>query len=73
MEPLTVHILQPAEVGKRYVFPIAEAAEILGISRAHAYELAHRGDLPTLRFGRRMVVPNAGLLALLGMSLLAEE
>jgi excisionase family DNA binding protein len=50
----------------RLVFTVSEAAELLGISRAHGYELAARGELPSLRLGRRLVVPRAALLALLG-------
>jgi excisionase family DNA binding protein len=36
-----------------------EAAARLGISRGLAYELVRRGDIPTLRLGRRIVVPTA--------------
>ena len=38
----------------------------LGISRALAYEAAHRGELPMCRIGRRMLVPRVALLRLLG-------
>ena len=30
---------------------------ILGISRAGAYQLMHREDIPTIFIGKRMVVP----------------
>ncbi|MHB1445425.1 MAG: helix-turn-helix domain-containing protein [Acidimicrobiales bacterium] len=40
---------------------VEEAARILGISRALAYELARRRELPVLRLGRRLVVPAARL------------
>lgn len=36
---------------------IAETAKQLGLSRAFTYELANRGDIPVVRFGKRMVVP----------------
>jgi excisionase family DNA binding protein len=49
----------------RLVLTVAEAATALGISRAHAYELVARGDLPSLRLGRRIVVPRRGLERLL--------
>lgn len=45
---------------------IEEAGELLGLSRSSAYRAAARGELPTLRFGRRLVVPTRRLLALLG-------
>jgi excisionase family DNA binding protein len=40
---------------------VTEAANRLGISRAFAYELVARGELPCLRFGRRVVVPRKAL------------
>lgn len=45
---------------------IEEAGEILGISRRSAYRAAAAGQLPTLRLGRRILVPTASLLRLLG-------
>lgn len=41
----------------RLVWTVEEASRLLGISRAHAYELVARGELPHLRLGRRVVVP----------------
>ena len=41
---------------------------MLGISRAFAYELVARGELPVIRLGRQRLVPKAGLLALVGQS-----
>jgi excisionase family DNA binding protein len=48
----------------RLVLTVAEAAELLGISRALAYELVARGELPSIRLGRRIVVPRVKLAAL---------
>lgn len=39
------------------VWSVDEAAVILGISRAHAYELVARNDLPHVRRGRRIPIP----------------
>jgi len=50
----------------RLTSTLTEAAGRLGISRALAYEAAHRGELPVCRIGRRMLVPRAALLRLLG-------
>jgi excisionase family DNA binding protein len=44
---------------------IEEAAQALGISRGSAYEGARRGDIPTVRVGRRLLVPRAALERLL--------
>lgn len=46
---------------------VEHAGAILGMSRPSAYSAASRGEIPTLRFGRRLVVPTAKLLAMLGV------
>jgi excisionase family DNA binding protein len=43
------------------VFSVEQAAARLGISRAFAYQLVARGELPALRLGRRIVVPRHAL------------
>ena len=50
---------------ERLTWTITEAAQLLGISRATAYEAAHRGELPVRLIGRRMLVPRIALLRLL--------
>jgi excisionase family DNA binding protein len=45
------------------VMSVTEAAEVLGISRGLAYELARTRRLPSVRLGRRLVVPRAALLS----------
>jgi excisionase family DNA binding protein len=47
------------------VLSVPQAAAILGISKDLAYDLTARGELPSLRFGRRVVVPTKPLLTLL--------
>jgi excisionase family DNA binding protein len=49
---------------ERLVYTVAEAGELLGISRAFAYELVARGELPVICLGRRRLVPKVALLAL---------
>ncbi len=49
----------------RLVWTVEEAARLLGISRAHAYDLVARDELPHLRLGRRVVVPKHALDELL--------
>jgi excisionase family DNA binding protein len=44
---------------------VERAGQLLGISRSSAYEAARSGQIPALRFGRRLVVPTAALLELL--------
>jgi excisionase family DNA binding protein len=51
---------------RRRVGTINEAARMLGISRGSAYEAAKRGEIPTIRIGRRLLVPLAALERMLG-------
>ncbi len=50
----------------RLTLTVEEAAQLLGISRALAYELVGRGELPSIRLGRRIVVPRHALEVMLG-------
>ncbi len=45
---------------------VEEAGKLLGVSRGLAYEAARRGEIPTIRLGRRLLVPRARLLELVG-------
>jgi hypothetical protein len=40
---------------------IEMTGRILGLSRAATYQAARAGEIPTLRFGRRLAVPKAWL------------
>jgi len=46
---------------------VKRAGELLGLSRSAAYRAAATGELPTLAFGRRLVVPTFRLLEMLGL------
>lgn len=43
------------------VLTVPEVARTLGISRSFAYELVAAGELPSIRLGRRVVVPRRRL------------
>jgi hypothetical protein len=47
------------------VVTVERAGQVLGLSRGSAYEAVKRGEIPSLRFNRRVVVPTARLLAML--------
>lgn len=49
----------------RRTYTVVEAGRILGVSRNTAYTLAASGQLPTIRLGRRLVVPSQALDRLL--------
>lgn len=36
---------------------VQDVADVLGIGLAHAYEVAHRKDFPTITLGSRIIVP----------------
>ncbi len=46
---------------------VPEAGRICGIGRNAAYRAAAAGQLPTIRIGRRLLVPTAQLLRMLGV------
>ena len=50
---------------KRQVLTIEEGSKALGLSRGSMYKAVHRGDVPALRIGRRMMIPRAALSRLL--------
>lgn len=55
-----------AQARDRATLTVAEAAALLGISRDVAYREIESGALPSLRLGRRILVPTAALMRLLG-------
>lgn len=56
------------EPRNRPTVSVEEAAVILGVSRGSAYAAIRSGTIPSLRIGRRVLVPTARLAALLGVS-----
>lgn len=56
------------DLEQRAVITVEEAARLLGLGRSAAYEAARRGQIPTRRLGRRVLVPVPALLEWLGHS-----
>ena len=52
----------------RLTLTVDEAAVILGLGRSAAYEATRRGQIPSRRLGRRIVIPVPLLLEWLGIS-----
>jgi excisionase family DNA binding protein len=50
---------------QRQTLSVEDAGEILGLSRGAAYARAKDGSLPTIRLGKRLLVPKAALDKLL--------
>ena len=55
-----------AQSKTRLTYTVAEAGELLGISRGSAYEAVKAGDIPVLKIGGRLLVPRAALDRMLG-------
>jgi excisionase family DNA binding protein len=50
----------------RLTLTVDEVAQMLGLSRSATYEAIARGEIPSLRFGRRIVVTQRALHRMLG-------
>ena len=60
---------EPRRLGDgKLCYTVPEAGALIGFSRNHSYELARRGEIPVLRFGKRMVVPKAKFDKMLGLN-----
>jgi excisionase family DNA binding protein len=55
--------VQLDQLAGRATITIEQTARLLGLGRTAAYDAARRGELPTRRLGRRLLVPVPALLA----------
>jgi excisionase family DNA binding protein len=46
---------------ERKTLSVKEAAKVLGVGVNQAYEAIHRGEIPAVRIGKRILVPVAAL------------
>jgi excisionase family DNA binding protein len=46
---------------------VEEAGRVLGVSRRSAYRAVARGEIPSVKVGRRLLVPTQRLFDLLGI------
>lgn len=53
-------------LAERATLSVEETAALLGLGRTAAYEAARRGEIPSRRLGRRVVVPVPALIEWLG-------
>jgi len=49
----------------RLTLTVNEAAKMLGISRGLAYEMVKMGKIPSVHFGKRVLIPRSALDKLL--------
>ncbi len=57
-----------AVIDRRLCVTVPEAAAMLGISRNFAYQLVREGKLPSIRFGKRILIPRVALEKMLERS-----
>lgn len=58
---------------ERATYTVEEAAVVLGIGRSAAYLAAQSGELPTVRIGRRVLVPKPALDQMLNGNFVPRE
>ena len=67
---------QPMEIHMTMINPatmtVTQAAMVLGISRSSAYECVRLGTIPSIRLGRRIVIPRRSLDELLATARLDQ-
>lgn len=55
------------DASDRPTLSVPEAGRIFGLSRPSAYAAAARGEIPTIKMGRRLLVPTGKLRSMLGL------
>lgn len=63
---------RPNQGDGKLCYTIPEAAELIGVSRNHGYELARRGELPIVKMGKLKFVPKAKLHKMFGLNAESE-
>ena len=67
-ERIRSHPLALSDIEARLTLSIDEVTSVLGLGRTAAYEAARRGDIPSRRLGRRVIVPVTAFLDWLGVA-----
>jgi hypothetical protein len=66
MEPTTIEFNQPQTSPVRATLRLwPDTGRLLGLGRLATYQGAARGDIPTIRVGRRILVPKIALQRML--------
>ena len=60
-------MIHPEDIPEVATMSVYAAAALIGISPAAFYRAIHKGELPGIRVGRRLLVPIAKLYELLGL------
>lgn len=59
--------MNTSELSCRLVLTAQEVADLMEISVSHVYESIRRGDLPSVKMGRRIVIPARPIVRMLGL------
>jgi len=53
------------QIKKSLVFSVSEVARLLGVSKNTVYETTHTGQIPSIKWGRRILIPRVALMKML--------
>lgn len=59
--------LSPRELRERTTLSVEETAEALGGGRTGTYEAVRKGDIPSIKHGRKLRIPASYVLRTLGL------
>ena len=54
--------LNDTKLANKLTLTVAEASEMLSISKVTLYQLTHRDDFPCIRIGKKMLIPRDKLI-----------
>ena len=52
----------------RGLYTVVEAAQLVGVGRSTMYELVHRGEVASIRLGRKVLITRSTLESILGFT-----
>lgn len=61
------HPVAPPDPRVQPTMTVEEAADVFGISRASAYEGVRTREIPSIRIGRRWLIPTAAVIRMLAL------
>ena len=67
------YLTEDSTAVERRTISVEEAGRILGVSRGAAYAYAKDGSIPTIRLGKRLLVPRAALEKMLNVAHTASD
>jgi excisionase family DNA binding protein len=56
------------QASEKLTYSIRETAQVLGLSRNSVYQGCLKGEIPSVRIGKRILVPKGALLRILEMT-----